>query len=163
MDGIGREHRSGWDKSKLSPACKIRTGSPRGKTQQLAMFDPFTAAWLASFTVGAHTVTLRGPFRTLGKPRRTGRSAGKPPVPLPGLLRLCTHGLRLSPQPAGVVFQQHRVMSCPTGRQSGNSPTGARDRKPRPRRARRAPFDASGDESLQSGRRRPLVLRCRSG
>ena len=28
------------------------------------MFDPCSAAWLASFTVGAHTVILRGPYRT---------------------------------------------------------------------------------------------------
>lgn len=69
MEGIGLEHRSGWDKSKLRPACKIRTGSQRGKTQQVAIFDPFTAAWLASFTIGAHTVALRGPFRTLGEGR----------------------------------------------------------------------------------------------
>lgn len=48
----------------LNSAYKIRTGSLGGKTQQVAMFDPCTAAWLASFTIGAHTVMLRGPFRT---------------------------------------------------------------------------------------------------
>ena len=41
----------------------IRTGGHDGKPVQVAVFDPRNAAWLASFTVGAHTVLLRGPPR----------------------------------------------------------------------------------------------------
>lgn len=48
----------------LNSTYKIRIRPHGGKTQQVAMFDPCNAAWLASFTVGAHTVILRGPFRT---------------------------------------------------------------------------------------------------
>lgn len=48
----------------LNSTYKIRTQPHGGKTQHVAMFDPCNAAWLASFTIGAHTVILRGPFRT---------------------------------------------------------------------------------------------------
>jgi hypothetical protein len=44
-------------------AYRIRTGT-RGTPRQVAMFDACNAAWLASFTQGAHTVILRGPYRT---------------------------------------------------------------------------------------------------
>lgn len=48
----------------LTSAYRIRTSSLVGSVQQVAIFDPRTARWLASFTVGAHTVVLRGPSRT---------------------------------------------------------------------------------------------------
>jgi NlpC/P60 family protein len=41
----------------------IRTGGHGGKPVEVAVFDPRNAAWLASFTVGAHTVLLLGPPR----------------------------------------------------------------------------------------------------
>ena len=41
--------------------ARITTGTPR----QVAMFDANTGRWLATFTVGARTVLLRGRFRTL--------------------------------------------------------------------------------------------------
>lgn len=45
--------------------CVIRTRSRDGAIRQVAMFDRHAAGWLASFTIGSQTVTLRGPFRTL--------------------------------------------------------------------------------------------------
>lgn len=41
----------------------IRTGGHDGRPVQVEFFDPRHAAWLACFTVGAHTVLLRGPPR----------------------------------------------------------------------------------------------------
>jgi hypothetical protein len=41
--------------------ASITTGTPR----RVAMFDANTGRWLATFTVGARTVLLRGRFRTL--------------------------------------------------------------------------------------------------
>lgn len=49
----------------------IRTGGHEGKPAQVAVFDPRSAAWLASFTVGAHTVLLRGTPRRFREAGRT--------------------------------------------------------------------------------------------
>src|SRR5690349_18546497 len=43
----------------------IRTGARSGGPLCVSIFDPVTGRWLATFTVGAHTVLLRGPLRTL--------------------------------------------------------------------------------------------------
>ncbi|HEY5805209.1 MAG TPA: NlpC/P60 family protein [Lysobacter sp.] len=59
----------------LTSAYRIRTTDLGGKVQQVSMFDPCTARWLASFTSGAHTVILPGPLRTFREGEHVVRHA----------------------------------------------------------------------------------------
>jgi cell wall-associated NlpC family hydrolase len=54
---------------------EIRTRSHDGAVRQMSMFDPGSGRWLASFTIGAHTVILPGPLRTLREEEHAVRHA----------------------------------------------------------------------------------------